>query len=263
MALRPDCRNKNRALMLVKVPKYLSQHWKQQAGSSEVGRLRLKTMKFYLSNQECCNPADGSPVFSLQAQSSTSMDPQAPKIPIEYNFSMLPNNQSLVVFREEKPDKIDEIDGKQGNLTIEGKVVSRVDCNPENNETYRNFKKAINASVNNPTNQVLSIEKAEIKFKPVARHAENAVAERAKRDNKNVRLEKHALLDMLFQAFEKHQYYKLYDLARITSQPPNYVKDVLQEIANYNTMPPHKYTWELKQEYRHYKAVNSKIESSG
>ncbi len=31
-----------------------------------------------------------------------------------------------------------------------------------------------------------------------------------------------------------------------------FVKEILVEIANYNTAPPHKSMWELKSEYRHY-----------
>lgn len=41
-----------------------------------------------------------------------------------------------------------------------------------------------------------------------------------KKEGKNVRLDKQAVLDLLFQAFEKHQFYKLVDLARVTAQPP-------------------------------------------
>lgn len=32
-----------------------------------------------------------------------------------------------------------------------------------------------------------------------------------------------------------------------------YLKEILKEICNYNAKNPHKSTWELKPEYRHYK----------
>lgn len=45
--------------------------------------------------------------------------------------------------------------------------------------------------------------------------------DKAKRDgNKAVRADRDRVVDMLFQAFEKHQYYKLVDLQRVTQQPP-------------------------------------------
>jgi len=92
-----------------------------------------------------------------------------------------------------------------------------------------------------------------MKYKPIAQHVEAVQAQKLKKEGKNVRLEKQQLMELLFQAFEKHQYYKLVDLARITHQPSTYVKDVLQEIGKYNTGPTNRYTWELRPEYRHYK----------
>lgn len=90
---------------------------------------------------------------------------------------------------------------------------------------------------------------------------------------------------MMFAAFEKHQYYNIKDLVRITKQPvvsnllkfcsalPNYsffaflqitlcpltfffqtyLKEILKEVCDYNIKNPHKNMWELKPEYRHYK----------
>ncbi|XP_035445624.2 general transcription factor IIF subunit 2-like isoform X1 [Spodoptera frugiperda] len=70
---------------------------------------------------------------------------------------------------------------------------------------------------------------------------------------KRVRDDKDAVLDMLFAAFEKHQYYNIKDLQMITRQPMVYLKEILKEICNYNYTNPHKNMWELKPEYRHYK----------
>ena len=95
-----------------------------------------------------------------------------------------------------------------------------------------------------------------------------------------------AVQDMLFAAFEKHQYYNIRDLVKITRQPivsfsfssttfnsnrisslfftgdcinttinkPQvYLKEILNEVCNYNLKNPHRNMWELKPEYRHYK----------
>lgn len=59
---------------------------------------------------------------------------------------------------------------------------------------------------------------------------------------------------MLYAAFEKHQYYNIKDLVKITRQPVTYLKDILKEVCNYNLKNPHRNMWELKPEYRHYKA---------
>lgn len=59
-------------------------------------------------------------------------------------------------------------------------------------------------------------------------------------------------MDMLFNAFEKHQYYNIKDLVTITNQPISYLKEILKEICEYSVKNPHKNTWHLKAEYRHY-----------
>lgn len=59
-------------------------------------------------------------------------------------------------------------------------------------------------------------------------------------------------MDMLFQAFEKHQYYTLKDLQFITKQSVFVLKAILKDIGDYSKDPAHRQMWELKEEYRHY-----------
>lgn len=77
--------------------------------------------------------------------------------------------------------------------------------------------------------------------------------ERKKAEGKKARDDKNAVMDMLFNAFEKHQYYNIKDLVKITKQPIGYLKEILKEVCDYNMKNPHKNMWELKKEYRHYK----------
>lgn len=77
--------------------------------------------------------------------------------------------------------------------------------------------------------------------------------EKKKAEGKKARDDKDAVLEMLFSAFEKHQYYNIKDLVKITKQPITYLKEILKEVCNYNLKNPHKNMWELKPEYRHYK----------
>lgn len=94
-----------------------------------------------------------------------------------------------------------------------------------------------------------------------------------------MRADKQMVLDMLFSAFERHQFYNIKDLVDLTKQPvvrPSaapappegqaeqpfsrlhflsfqlYLKKVLREIGMYNVKGSHKHTWELRPEYRHY-----------
>lgn len=61
-----------------------------------------------------------------------------------------------------------------------------------------------------------------------------------------------SVMNMLFQAFEKHQYYTLKDLQFITKQSYCVLKAILKEIADYSKSSSHKKMWELKPEYCHY-----------
>jgi transcription initiation factor TFIIF subunit beta len=74
--------------------------------------------------------------------------------------------------------------------------------------------------------------------------------ERKKKELKKAREDKEVVIDLLFNAFEQHQYYTFKDLCEITQQPDSYLKEILKEIGHYNYKAPHKNMWELKDEYR-------------
>ena len=81
--------------------------------------------------------------------------------------------------------------------------------------------------------------------------------EKAKKlEGKKSRDDKDQVMEMLFALFEKHQYYKINDLVKATKQPVPYLKQILNEICDYNVKNPHRNMWELKAEYRHYKKTN-------
>ncbi|KTG39392.1 hypothetical protein cypCar_00018476 [Cyprinus carpio] len=90
-------------------------------------------------------------------------------------------------------------------------------------------------------------------YKPVSNYSHNVEYEKRKKEEaKCARADKQKVLEVLFSAFEKHQYYNIRDLVDITKQPLIYLKEILWEIGVYNSRGPLKSTWELKPEYRHY-----------
>ncbi|KAH7961872.1 hypothetical protein HPB52_012980 [Rhipicephalus sanguineus] len=110
-----------------------------------------------------------------------------------------------------------------------------------------------------PVRQVKQLDRIVQNYKPVADHKHNLEFEQKKKaEGKKAREDKEKVLDMLFSAFEKHQYYNIKDLEKITRQPVPYLKEILKEICNYNAKNPHKNMWELKPEYRHYKDQEAK-----
>ncbi|KAM4863902.1 general transcription factor IIF subunit 2-like isoform X1 [Urocitellus parryii] len=228
----------NTRMWLVKVPKYLSQQWATAPGRGEVGKLRIaknqgKTEVSFTLNEDLANIHDiGGKPASVSA-------------PREHPFVLQRvEGQMLTVFSE----------SSSGKLSLEGKVEQRAECRPVASENYMRLKRLQIEESSKPVRVSQQLEKAvTTNYKPVADHQCNIEYQRKKKnDGKRVKADKQHVLDTLFCAFEKHQYYNLKDLVDITKQPVGYLKDILKEIGIYNTKGIHKNTWELKPEYRHY-----------
>ncbi|NWI95379.1 T2FB factor, partial [Pitta sordida] len=220
------------------VPKYLSQQWNKASGRGEVGKLRIvknqgRTEVSFTLNEELASISDiGGKPTSVSA-------------PREHPFLLQSvGGQTLTVFTETPVDK----------LALEGIVVQRAECRPAASENYMKLKRLQIEESSKPLRLSQQLDKAvTTNYKPVANHQYNIEYEKKKKeDGKRARADKQQVLDMLFSAFEKHQYYNIKDLVDITKQPVIYLKEILREIGIYNVKGTHKNTWELKPEYRHY-----------
>uniref|UniRef100_A0A914WIH6 General transcription factor IIF subunit 2 n=1 Tax=Plectus sambesii TaxID=2011161 RepID=A0A914WIH6_9BILA len=268
-----DCELGKRGVWLVKVPRYLSEQWEKQQGS-DVGRLEIAPRvpgrgasgEVIFRSTDHGDFASGAQSSSSAASSSSAMNGMNPvplgkrpsestQTPKEHRFVIGDiKNQTMAVISEDKTSLGADAEIKSGRLCLEGRVVKRAECRPPASLGYLKMKISQIEKSGQPKRQIQQIDKAEVKFKPVAIHAEDMAREKAKKEGiKAVRADKDKVVSMLFQAFEKHQYYRLIDLQKLTNQPPGYIKEILNEIATYNTAPPHKSMWELKSEYRHYK----------
>lgn len=137
---------------------------------------------------------------------------------------------------------------------MEGRIVQKLECRPNADSAYMKLKQESIRRAAEPERKVQSLDRIVQNFKPVSDHKHNIeYREKKKAEGKKSRDDKAAVQDMLFNAFEKHQYYNLRDLAKITNQPVGYLKEVLKEVCDYNMKNPHKNMYELKKEYRHYK----------
>lgn len=140
-----------------------------------------------------------------------------------------------------------------------GRIVQKLECRPHADSTYMQLKIKSFQAAAVPTRKLQSLDKIVQNFKPVSDHKHNIeYKERKKAEGKKARDDKNAVMDMLFNAFEKHQYYNIKDLVKITNQPIGYLKEILKEVCDYNMKNPHKNMWELKKEYRHYKVDEKK-----
>lgn len=63
--------------------------------------------------------------------------------------------------------------------------------------------------ISQPKNTVKQMDRAVVKFKPTANHVENLANLKAKKDGiKTTRGERNDVMQDIFHAFEKHQYYR-------------------------------------------------------
>ncbi|XP_061526206.1 general transcription factor IIF subunit 2-like isoform X1 [Phycodurus eques] len=248
----------NTGVWLVKVPKYLSQQWAKATGRGEVGKLRISKK----GNQ-------GKPEVSFTLNEELTVidgiEDKTVSAPREHPLTMQTvGGQTLAVFTETSSGQSEERSdgGSSGSgagagtdkIALEGVVVQRADCRPAVSDNYMKLKRLQIEESTKPIRLSQQLPKAVTNnYKPVANHAYNMEYERKKKEEgKRARADKQQVLDMLFSAFEKHQYYNIKDLVDITKQPVIYLKEILRDIGIYNVKGTHKNTWELKPEYRHY-----------
>ncbi|XP_068595243.1 general transcription factor IIF subunit 2 isoform X3 [Brachionichthys hirsutus] len=228
----------NMGVWLVKVPKYLAQQWEKATGRGDVGKLRI-----------CKNGNQGKAEVSFTLDEELTviqgLEDKAVSAPRDHPFTMQTvGGQTLAVFTENSSDKI----------ALEGVVVQRAECRPAVSDSYMRLKRLQIEESSKPVRLSQQLQNPVTNnYKPVANHSYNLEYERKKKEEgKRARADKHQVLDMLFSAFEKHQYYNIKDLVDITKQPVIYLKEILRDIGVYNVKGTHKNTWELRPEYRHY-----------
>ncbi|EDV41577.1 uncharacterized protein Dana_GF17437 [Drosophila ananassae] len=255
-----DLSNAGRGVWLVKVPKYIAQKWEKAPSNMDVGKLRISK-----------TPGQKAQVSLSLTPAVLALDPEE-KIPTEHVLDVSQvTKQTLGVFSHMSQAEMAANNGKENStapalsdnekLYMEGRIVQKLECRPIADNCYMKLKLESIRKASEPQRRVQPIDKIVQNFKPVKDHAHNIeYRERKKAEGKKARDDKNAVMDMLFHAFEKHQYYNIKDLVKITNQPISYLKEILKDVCDYNMKNPHKNMWELKKEYRHYKVEEKKEE---
>lgn len=238
----------SKGVWLVKVPKYLSQQWDKAAEKGEVGKITIG--KKQGKTEVCFSLSDELIALDAVGENDASLE-----VPKDHPFTMHPvGGQTMAVFSHSNTDEI----------SLEGMVVHRAECRPVVTDSYMKLKKLQIKESIKPQRLSQQLERAVTTiFKPVANHDFNVEYEKKKKtEGKMVRAERQLVLDMLFSAFEKHQYYNIKALVDITKQPVTYLKEIMREIGTYNSKGVHKSTWELKPEYRHYQSDEEEMQAT-
>ncbi|XP_073971889.1 transcription factor TFIIFbeta [Rhodnius prolixus] len=250
-----DLSNSGRGVWLVKVPKYISNRWEKAPGNIEVGKLKI--------SKATGQKAQVS--LSLSESVLCLKEPGEQNIPKDHRLDVsMVTKQTLGVFSHYCPtNNPDAIVPESEKLCLEGKIVQKLECRPYADNCYMKLKLESIRKASVPSRQLKQLDKVVTNFKPVSDHKHNIeYEEKKKAEGKKARDDKEVVLEMIFAAFEKHQYYNIKDLVTKTRQPVVYLKEILKEVCNYNLKNPHKNMWELKPEYRHYKEPEQPSNSS-
>ncbi|XP_042893836.1 general transcription factor IIF subunit 2-like [Penaeus japonicus] len=234
-----DNTNCGRGVWLVKIPKYMKDKWVECPG--DVGKLRI-------------NKVPGKVPTVTFKSSENMMDSKTPR---EHKFILHSvKEQTLGVFSHTvSSGNSDAVVPETEKLFMEGQVIQKFECQPVVDTYYLNQKREAVKKAAQPCRQSMFIQRPVSVYRPIAAHKHTMeTEERKKAEGKKARDDKDKVMEMLFAAFEKHQYYNIKDLQKITRQPITYLKEILNEVCDYNVKNPHRNMWELKPEYRHYKA---------
>lgn len=226
-----------RDVWLVKVPKYMASTWKNAPAKAQLGTLQV--------------PKDSKGKVKFIIDPSLQKKDDASKLPTEHLLTLNPlAYQKMVILSQTQDEKI----------SLEGDVKYRGELRPTGDMSYMNLKTSLIKQAAKPTKVTQILDKAVTSYKPrgATQLAHEADLRRRKEETRRtIREDKEIVQGRLFVAFEKKQYYNIKDLERITSQSIPYLKEILKEICNYCSKGTHKNMWELKPEYRHYKASTS------
>ncbi|KAL8580933.1 hypothetical protein ACOMHN_039633 [Nucella lapillus] len=246
-----------RGVWLVKVPKYLAEKWEKQGSASDVGKLRITRPKYahYVGKLRITRSKVGSQkpdVVFTSNEGIMNHDGPPTAIPRHHKFALTGvSSQNLVVYSQSQQTGSEQV-------SVEGKVIQRAECHPVADDSYMKLKRKQLEINNKPKREIVLLQNVVPMYKPRSHHVNSLEDRRRVKDGeKRSRLDKDKVMDMLFAAFEKHQYYNVKDLVGITKQPIPYLKEILQEICVYNMKAPHKNMWELKPEFRHYKQTDA------
>ena len=223
-----------RRIWLVKMPDFVFDRIAELDGEGdmEVGAVRIY-------------PAVGDAPVRVMIK----LDGEGPcgDIPLEYELRVTKTQQTMHMFTEDEGNRA---------VSIDGRVEQECQMKPTLSSDYRQVIQARTEEANRHNRTVQYVDAFE---SPVGlglpKYINEALLQRqwnkrAAPEQRRERLPHQELLNLLFHQFERQNHWTLQQLVDITRQPVQYLKEVLGEIAIYNTRGPYKNLYELKSEYK-------------
>ncbi|PVU90070.1 hypothetical protein BB561_005037 [Smittium simulii] len=234
---------------LVKVPEFLAKKWREQKDSGiELGKIRIYN-----------TPDEQGKNISLLLEDDNSNK----NLPKEYHLNVINKTvKNMFVFSEDR-DPDEELKPtslaayKNVSTSLVGTIHHECTVEPKLDEQYQEImrQRVFNASKSVRTVQILGgTHKSSNLFSPGLTSKNAIFGSRRKgllgnTDLRTERMPRNELIDMLFGAFEKYQYWTFKGLVEYSRQPSTFLKEVLSDIAILNKRGPYSSMYSLKPEF--------------
>lgn len=137
-------------------------------------------------------------------------------------------------------------------MEVEGIVNKEVFIRPVMNSEYLEFKRRMRAAEEEKVKVIDYFSEMKRSGKYSMLKEMDVLARKRKQmlqEKKRERLDKEAVMEILFNAFEIHERWTVKDLADFSGQPVAYMQEIVNEVCVLNKRD-HRNTYELKPEYK-------------
>lgn len=229
---------KKLSVWLTKVPKYLGEQILKLRKGSVVGTLNVERSSL-------------AEVPALKIKLSNAL--LGTGIPTEHIIEIKDKEKPMYLVSHSKDGAV----LNEGAMEVEGIINKECFIRPVINSEYLQYKRRMKSTEQSTEERVKVIDY----FAEVKRNAKYStlkememLARKRKQmlqDKKRERLEKADVMEIVFNAFEKHERWTVRDLADFSGQPVAYIQEIVNEICVLNKKD-HKNTYELKPEYKYH-----------
>ncbi|KAL6995746.1 DNA helicase [Sarracenia purpurea var. burkii] len=243
-----DIGKAERSVWLMKCPLVVSKSWQSQSHAGAAADSDTQSVAKVVFSVDALHPEDPSSLqFTMEMAGN-----EIGNMPKSYLLNMSKDFVPMCIFSE----------SNQGKVTVEGKVEHKFDMKPhnENMEEYRRMcrERTNKSMIKNRQIQVIDNDRG-VHMRPMPGMV-GLVASTSKEkkkitpvkgsDVKRTRRDRGELEDIMFKLFEKQPNWALKQLVQETDQPAQFLKEILNELCNYNKRGTNQGTYELKPEYK-------------
>jgi hypothetical protein len=139
----------------------------------------------------------------------------------------------------------------QSKWHLAGPIRRKLHMRPQLSKAYMDYAKQKRVTAEVPQYNITAVERVIDRGPKVFHHEleEKIDAERAK--DRRERMDRDLLLELLHKAFRRREFWTLRELVQETDQPLTFLREVIEEIAEYNTRGENKGTYQIKASLRH------------